>query len=79
MIITMICVICKRGQTRPGNATLALERGSMTLVVKAVPAQVCEICGESYVDEDTTAHLIQQAAEASKAGVEVEVRTYVAA
>ena len=75
----MICVVCKQGQTRPGTATVALERGSMTLVVKAVPAQVCEICGESYVDEATTALLLQQVAEASQAGVEVEVRNYVAA
>jgi hypothetical protein len=51
----------------------------MTLVVKAVPAQVCEVCGESYIDEATTAQLLQQAAEAFQAGVQVEVRTYVAA
>ena len=38
----MICVICKRGNTKPGNATLTLERGGMSLVVKAVPAQVCD-------------------------------------
>jgi YgiT-type zinc finger domain-containing protein len=75
----MTCVICKKGQTWPGNVTIALERGGMTLVVKAVPAQVCEICGESYVDEATTAHLLQQTAEASKAGVQVDVRTYIAA
>ena len=48
---TMICVICKQGQTRPGNVTLTLERGELLLVVKAVPAQVCEVCCESYVDE----------------------------
>src|SRR5438477_99297 len=62
---TMICAVCNQGQTRPGTATVALERGSMTLVVKAVPAQVCEICGEPYVDEATTALLLQQVAEAS--------------
>lgn len=75
----MICVICKRGQTRPGKTTLTLEQGDMTLVVKAVPAQVCEICGEPYVDEATTSHLLEQAMEASRAGVQVEVRAYVAA
>jgi YgiT-type zinc finger domain-containing protein len=75
----MTCVICKQGQTRPGKATIALERGGMTLVIKAVPAQVCEVCGEAYVDEATTTNLLRQAAEASKAGVEVDVRTYIAA
>jgi YgiT-type zinc finger domain-containing protein len=75
----MICVICRRGQTRDGKATVTLEQGEMTLVVKAVPAQVCEICSESYLDEATTRRLLQQAAEASQAGVQVEVRTYAAA
>jgi YgiT-type zinc finger domain-containing protein len=75
----MICVVCKRGNTKPGKTTLTLERGGMTLVAKAVPAQVCEVCGESYVDEATTAQLLQQAAEAFQAGVQVEVRAYVAA
>ena len=75
----MICVICKRGNTKPGNATLTLERGGMSLVVKAVPAQVCDVCGESYVDEATTTQLLQQAEEAFLAGVQVEVRTYAAA
>jgi YgiT-type zinc finger domain-containing protein len=75
----MMCVICKQGQTRPGNITLTLERGDLILVVKDVPAQVCEVCGESYGDEATTQHLLDQVREASDAGVQVEVRTYVAA
>jgi hypothetical protein len=29
----------------------------MTLVVKDVPAQVCDNCGEEYVDADVTARL----------------------
>jgi hypothetical protein len=51
----------------------------MTLVFKGVPAQVCENCGEEYVDEDTTARLLQVAEEAARAGVQVDVREYVAA
>jgi len=72
------CVICKHGETRPGSATVMLERDDMTLIVKSVPAQVCENCGEEYVDEDTTIQLLQQAEEAARVGVQVEVRTYVA-
>jgi YgiT-type zinc finger domain-containing protein len=75
----MTCVICKRGNTKPGTATLTIERGGLTLVIKAVPAEVCEVCGESYIDEATTAQLLQQAEQAFQAGVQVEVRTYVAA
>jgi YgiT-type zinc finger domain-containing protein len=30
---------------------VTLERGNMTLVVKAAPAAVCANCEEEYVDE----------------------------
>jgi YgiT-type zinc finger domain-containing protein len=75
----MKCVICKQGETRPGTVTVTLERGTMTLVFKNVPAQVCANCGEAYVDEEITAQLLEAAEAAVKAGVQVEVRTFVAA
>ena len=75
----MKCVICKNGETKPGKVTVTLERGGMTLVVKAVPAEVCANCGEEYVDEETTARLLKTAEEADRAGVQVDVREYLAA
>jgi YgiT-type zinc finger domain-containing protein len=52
--IIMKCVICKQGYTRPGTAVVTLTRETLTLVVKDVPAQACENCGEEYVDEPIT-------------------------
>jgi YgiT-type zinc finger domain-containing protein len=75
----MNCVICKHGETQPGFVTVTLEREGMTLVFKGVPAQVCGNCGEAYVDEATTAQLLDDAEHAVKAGVQVEVRTFKAA
>ena len=75
----MKCVICKHGETRNGVSTVTLPRDSMTLVVKGVPAQVCDNCGEEYVDAEVTARLQKAAEEAARSGVEVEVRRYVAA
>ena len=72
----MTCVICRHGATREGTTTVTLERGGLTLVVKGVPAQVCESCGEEYLDEDTTARLLQDAERAAREGVQVEVRTF---
>ena len=44
------------GRTRaPGTATLVLERDALTMVVRHVPAEVCENCGEEYVDEAAAA------------------------
>ncbi len=73
----MKCVVCKQGNTRPGTATVTLERDGMILVFRKVPAEVCEICGEEYVDEQTTARLLAEAA--VQAGVQVDIREYVAA
>ena len=75
----MTCVICKNGETRPGTATVTLERENATVVIKGVPARVCKNCGEEYVDEGITARLLKTAEEAVRAGVQVDVRTYEAA
>ena len=62
-----------------GVATVTLTRDALTLVVKDVPALVCDNCGEEYVEDAVTARLLETAEEALKAGVQVDVRSYVAA
>jgi YgiT-type zinc finger domain-containing protein len=75
----MKCVICKQGETKEGTATVTLEIGKTTLVVKQVPAKVCQNCGEEYVDEKVTSQLLKQAKDAASGGVHVDVREFVAA
>lgn len=75
----MKCLICKMGATRPGRATVTLERNVTTLVIKNVPADICSNCGEEYVNSETTELLLRTAEEAVKSGVQVSVRDYVAA
>jgi hypothetical protein len=58
---------------------VTLERDTATVVVKNVPAEVCEVCGEEYVAEATTARLLALVDEAARPGVQVDVREYVAA
>jgi len=72
----MKCLICKRSETRPGKTTVTLERGGATLVVKGVPAQSCDNCGEAYVDQEITRQLLETAEEALRAGVQVDVREF---
>ena len=74
----MKCVICKKGETQPGTSTVTLERDKATLVVKLVPARVCQNCGEAYMDEKTTGRLLKTAEEAARAGVRVDLRDYAA-
>ena len=75
----MKCPICKKGETSPGTATVTLERGRLTLVVKAVPAEVCENCGEEYIDEKATAELLARLESEERAGTEINVRHFQAA
>jgi len=75
----MKCIICKQGETHSDKVTITLERDGLTLIVKSVPARVCENCGEQYVDEKITSTLLHQAEEAFRNGVQVEIREYVSA
>jgi YgiT-type zinc finger domain-containing protein len=72
----MKCVICKQGETQLGIATVTLERATLTFVIKRVPAQVCQNCGEEYVDEETTLQLFKTAEEVAQAGAQVDIREY---
>ncbi len=74
----MKCVICKHGETQPGKTTVTIERGGATLVVKGVPARICDNCGEAYVDEEISRQLPDIAKEALRAGVQVDIREFAA-
>jgi len=75
----MICPICKCGHTKPGFASVTLERDAMTLLVKQVPAGICENCGEEFIDEAASVQLLSTAEAAMRDGVQVELRQFAAA
>ncbi|MGI8795441.1 MAG: type II toxin-antitoxin system MqsA family antitoxin [Acidimicrobiia bacterium] len=75
----MKCVLCRNGETRPGLADKAFSHDGMTLVIKDVPAEICENCGERYFDAEVTRELLRIARAAASEGVVVDVRRYVAA
>ncbi len=75
----MKCVICKHGETADGFATVTLERDGATLVVKRVPARVCQNCGEEYVDDAVASQLFKTVGNAARNGTEVDVRHYLKA
>ena len=55
----MSCVICKTGQLVGGTATITLQRGETTVVIKNVPADVCDNCGEYYLSEEMTERVME--------------------
>jgi len=74
----MNCVICKTGQMVAGKTTVTLQRGETTVVIKEVPADVCDNCGEYYLSESMTQRVLEMAEVASRKGVEVEVLRWAA-
>lgn len=74
----MKCVICKTGRTRSDTATVTLQRGATTVIIKETPAEVCNNCGEYYLSEEVTAQVEELGEEAVRHGAEIEVLRYAA-
>ena len=75
----MKCAICRNGETSPGTTTLTLERDGKVVVIKGVPADVCDNCGEAFVDENVSSDVMTEAEAALTTGVELQVKQYSAA
>lgn len=74
----MNCPICKHGKTRSGSTTVTLERNGAVIVIKAVPAEICENCGEYYLSDRVTEAVYAQAESAIERKAEVEVVRFAA-
>ena len=75
----MMYVICQYVETEPGTTMVALIRDDTTIVIREVPAHICTICGEEYVDAESGRRLSQNAEQAVNEGLQVDVRHYQAA
>ncbi|MEX5217457.1 MAG: type II toxin-antitoxin system MqsA family antitoxin [Nitrospira sp.] len=71
-------MICKTGEAKPGTVTVTLLRGETTVLIKGTPAEVCEDCGEYYLDEVVARKVYKQADEAVQRRAEVEILRYAA-
>lgn len=74
----MKCAFCKTGETLPGETTVVLNRGITSVIIKNVPADICDTCGEYYLSDSITEHLLTRAEEAIAKGVEVEILRFAA-
>lgn len=74
----MKCVICKMGETSAGQVTVTLQRGDLTVLIKNVPAQICENCGEYYLSDDITDQVLKQAEASAAKNAEVEILRFAA-
>ncbi|MEH2323815.1 MAG: type II toxin-antitoxin system MqsA family antitoxin [Nostoc sp.] len=74
----MKCVICQHGETKPGLVTVTLERDECIIVLKKVPAEICDNCGEYYLSDAVTKQVLEKAESAINNGAELEIIRYVA-
>ncbi|HZT28426.1 MAG TPA: type II toxin-antitoxin system MqsA family antitoxin [Bryobacteraceae bacterium] len=74
----MSCVICRNGTTSSGCVTVTLQRGETTVILKRVPADVCDNCGQYYLSSEVTAQVLERAELAVKSGAEVEILKFAA-
>lgn len=74
----MKCLLCRQGEARAGKVTVTLQKGQTTIIVKEVPAEICENCGEYYLEEQITGQILAMAEEAVKKNVEVEILRFAA-
>jgi YgiT-type zinc finger domain-containing protein len=75
----MRCAVCRNGDTAPGTTTVTLERDGRVVVIRSVPAEVCDSCGHGATSAETTERAFEMAEALLSAGAEVGVREYQAA
>jgi len=73
----MKCILCG-GETRPGEVMVTLNRGETIVIIKGVPAQVCENCGEYFLSKEVISVVLGRAEEAVAKGAEVEILRFAA-
>ena len=74
----MNCGLCKNGTTIDGNVNVTLMRNEATIIIKGVPADVCQNCGEYYLSSATSKEVFEIANNSFNKGVEVEIIRFVA-
>jgi YgiT-type zinc finger domain-containing protein len=74
----MTCVLCRQGETHPGAADVTLPRRTSIVIIRGVPAQICENCGEYYLSDDVSERVLAQADAAVTRGAEIAIVGYAA-
>jgi YgiT-type zinc finger domain-containing protein len=74
----MKCTICKTGQTHPGTTTVTLQRDNSVVIIRDVPAEICENCGEYYLSAPIASRVFADADDTARRHVKVEIQRYAA-
>lgn len=66
------CPICS-GQVQPGTTTFSIDLQSGVVVVRNVPAHICQQCGEEWLDDEQSVKLEKIVARAREENFQLEM------
>ena len=66
------CPLCA-GNKKAGKTTYSADLGNGVIVIRDVPAMICDQCGESWIEAVTAKRLERLSQEARSKGTQVEV------
>ncbi|MEX0805976.1 MAG: YgiT-type zinc finger protein [Candidatus Binatia bacterium] len=70
-----LCALCG-GEKLPGTTTFTADLGSGVVVVRSVPATVCNQCGADWIEDRIAKQLEDIVNDAKKKGLQVEVTSF---
>ncbi len=73
-----VCSICG-GKQAKGETTFTVDLGFGVVVVRNVPALICEQCGADWIEDEIAAQLEKTVNEARQSRRQVEVTAYMPA
>ena len=71
-----LCVICHVGERKPGVTSITLTRDESAVIVRLVPAEICDSCGHSYFEASVVDALEKIHEDAIAAGARYAVRDF---
>ena len=71
----MDCVICHAG-LKKGYTNHVVNLDKQIIIIKNVPANICNQCGESFFDHQTALNLEKIIEEPKKSGAEITIINY---
>lgn len=69
----MKCVTCKNGNCKKGFATKLFEKNGSLIILKHVPAMICDNCGAKYFDGETSAMMLNKVRQLRQNDSEIQV------
>jgi len=73
----MFCFLCK-GEMKSGKVNFPIDEEDNFILIKGVPAEICEQCGEVFLKDDVAAAIEEIAKTAKATNVEFEILRFAA-